>query len=38
MEAFLNEIIEGEKFELLIDTKIFEKNIILKTAYIFLDR
>ena len=38
MEAFLNEIIEGEKFELLIDTKIFSKEIILKSAYSFLDK
>jgi len=38
MEAFLNEIIEWEKFELTIDTKIFSKEIILKTAYVFLDR
>jgi len=38
MEAFLNEVIKWEKFELIIDTKIFSKNIILKTAYIFLDR
>jgi hypothetical protein len=38
MESFLKEIIEGEKFELLIDTNIFNKNIILKTAYNFLDR
>lgn len=38
METFLNEIIEWEKFELLIDTKIFDKDIILKSAYNFLDR
>ena len=38
MEAFLNEIIKWEKFELLIDTKIFNKDIILKAAYTFLDR
>jgi len=38
MEAFLNEVIKWEKFELTIDTKIFPKEIILKTAYVFLDR
>jgi hypothetical protein len=37
MEAFLKEIIENNKFELLIDTKIFSKDIILKAAYQFLD-
>ena len=38
MEAFLNEIIEWNKFELLIDTDIFNKDIILKSAYAFLDK
>jgi His-Xaa-Ser system protein HxsD len=38
MEAFLKEIVEGEKFELLIDTNIFSKDIALKAAYNFLDR
>ena len=38
MKAFLNEIVKWEKFELLIDTKIFKKDIILKAAYTFLDR
>ena len=38
MEAFLNEIIEWEKFELLIDIKVFNKDIILKSVYQFLDR
>lgn len=38
MEAFLKELVEGEQFELTIDTKIFEKDIILKAAYNFLDR
>jgi len=38
MEAFLNEVVKWEKFELTIDTKIFSKEIILKTAYVFLDR
>lgn len=38
MVEFLKEIIEGEKFELLIDKNIFDKNIVLKAAYSFLDR
>lgn len=38
MENFLNTVIEGEKFELLIDTKVFSKEIILKTAYTYLDK
>jgi len=38
MEAFLNTIIEWKKVELTIDTNIFEKDIILKTAFSFLDR
>ena len=38
MEWFLNTIIEWNKFELLIDTKIFNKDIILKAAYNFLDK
>ena len=38
MEAFLKETIGWNKFELLIDTKIFPKDIILKAAYNFLDR
>ncbi|NVP18122.1 His-Xaa-Ser system protein HxsD [Candidatus Gracilibacteria bacterium] len=38
MEKFLTEVIEGNKFELLIDTKIFSKDIILKSAYNFLDK
>jgi His-Xaa-Ser system protein HxsD len=38
MEAFLRELVEWEKFELLIDTNIFSKEIILKAAYNFLDR
>lgn len=37
MEKFLNEIVEGNKFELIIDTKIFSKEIALKAAYNFLD-
>jgi len=38
MEAFLKELIEWNKFELLIDTNIFSKDIILKAVYQFLDR
>lgn len=38
MQEFLKTIIEGEKFELLIDTNIFDKNIILKAVYAFLDK
>lgn len=38
MEAFLKQIIDGQKFELTIDTKVFPKDIILKAAYNFLDR
>lgn len=38
MEKFLNEIIEWNKFELLIDKNLFNKDIVLKTAYGFLDR
>lgn len=38
MENFLKEIIKWEKFELLIDSNVFSKDIILKTAYLFLDR
>jgi len=38
METFLKEVVEWNKFELTIDTKIFSKEIILKTAYIFLER
>lgn len=38
MEAILKEIIEGQEFELLIDSEIFPKDIVLKAAYNFLDR
>lgn len=37
MIEFLKKIVDGNKFELLIDTKIFPKDIILKAAYNFLD-
>ena len=38
MEQFLKKSTNWNKAELIIDTKIFEKNIILKAAYNFLDR
>ncbi len=38
MEAFLKEVVAWEKFELLIDSNIFKKDIVLKAAYNFLDR
>lgn len=38
MEGFIKELVKWEKFELLIDWKIFDKDIVLKAAYNFLDR
>jgi len=38
MTDFLKKEITWEKFELLIDTKIFQKDIVLKAAYNFLDK
>ena len=38
MEAFLNEVVEWNKFELMIDTNIFPKDIILKAAFVHLDK
>lgn len=38
MKVFLKEIVKGSKFELLIDSKIFSKDIVLKAAYNFLDK
>ncbi len=38
MEKFLNEIVQWNKFELLIDSNIFLKDIVLKAAYNFLDK
>ena len=38
MSIFLKEIPGENGFELLIDTSIFSKDIILKAAYNFLDR
>jgi len=37
MKGFLESNIEEGQFELLIDTQIFSKDIILKAAYNFLD-
>ncbi len=38
MEAFLTTVVEWEVFELKIDTNIFKKDIILRSAYVFLDQ
>ncbi len=38
MLPFLNETIEWNQFELIIDKSIFDKDIVLKTAYNFLDK
>lgn len=38
MENFLKETINWNKFELLIDKNIFNKDIVLKAAYTFLDK
>jgi hypothetical protein len=38
MELFLNKTSDKNKLELTIDTKIFSKDIVLKTSYSFLDR
>ncbi len=38
MESFLKEVVKWDKFELLIDTKIFSKDVVLKSAYVFLDK
>ncbi len=38
MENFLKEIVKWNKFELLIDSNIFSKEIVLKAAYNFLDK
>ncbi len=38
MIEFLKETKKWKKFELIIDTKIYKKDIILKTAYLFLDK
>lgn len=38
MKAFLKETISWEQFELLIDTQIFSKDIVLKAAYNFLEK
>ncbi|NDK07673.1 His-Xaa-Ser system protein HxsD [Candidatus Gracilibacteria bacterium] len=38
MKEFLKEKVKGDKFELLIDSKIFSKDIVLKAAYNYLDK
>ena len=38
MQNFLNKSIDWNRLELLIDTNIFPKEIILKSAFNFLDR
>lgn len=38
MEAFLSEEIKWKKFELIIDPNIFNRNIIFKSAHIFLEK
>lgn len=38
METFLSKHVDGWKFELNIDAKIFSKDIILKAAFIHLDK
>ena len=38
MSSFLKEVVSGEGFELLIDTSIFPKDIVLKSAYNFLNK
>lgn len=38
MEVFLKQLVEWNKFELLIDAKIFSKEIVLKAAYNFLEK
>lgn len=38
METFVKEIIEGNKFELVIDSSLFSKEIVFKSAFLFLDK
>lgn len=38
MEKFLKKSIDWNKFELLIDKKLFDKDLVLKAAYAFLDK
>lgn len=38
MKEFLKEKVKWDKFELLIDSKIFSKDIVLKAAYNYLDK
>jgi hypothetical protein len=38
MKIFLKELVKDTKFELIIDSNIFSKDIVLKAAYNFLDK
>jgi hypothetical protein len=38
MKQILSKNVEIDKFELIIDTKIFDKKVILNSAYNFLDK
>lgn len=38
MKIFLKEVVKGAKFEMLIDSKIFSIDLVLKAAYNFLDK
>lgn len=38
MNEFIKKEVDWDKFELLIDSKIFSKEIVLKAAYTFLDK
>jgi len=38
MEAIMKQVVEWKKLELVIDTNIFAKDIVLKAAYNFLDK
>lgn len=38
MKEFLKEKVKWERFELLIDSKIFSKDIVIKAAYNYLDK
>ena len=38
MENFLKQTVKWNKFELLIDKNLFNKDIVLKAAYTFLDK
>jgi hypothetical protein len=38
MAGILKEVVKGQEFELVIETQIFSKDIILKSAYNLLDK